>query len=119
MKQTISGSLQVGGAGGGDVVVDISGSPFGAGFKFNTLPLSGMTIEGGYAVKLQSYAEVILAPADGKAAILRTTGTRPAASESLRGALFVVRGAAGVADTLQVCLKTDTDTYGWKTVTTT
>lgn len=102
----------------GDVTIDIPSSPIGAGFKFNTLPQGGMTIEAGHAVRVQSFSEIQLVPADGKAVVLQTTGALPTASAALRGALFVVRGAAGVADTLQVCLKSSADSYSWKVLAT-
>lgn len=41
----------------------------------------------------------------------------PTASSALRGRMFLVRGGAGVADTLKVCIKDSTDTYVFKTVT--
>lgn len=113
-----SGSIEVGGAGGGNVVVDVAGSPFGAGFKFNTLPVGGMTFEAGHAVRVQSFSEIQLVPAEGKTLMLSTTGALPAATQSLRGALFVVRGASGVADTLQICLKSSADSYSWKILAT-
>lgn len=116
MEQRISGDLKVGGAGGGNVIVDVTSAPYGTGFKFSSFPFGGLTIEAGNAVKLQSSAEVQLAPAAQKPVILATTGALPAPSEALRGALFVVRGASGTADTLQVCLKSILDTYSWKPV---
>lgn len=118
MTQRISGDLEVGGSGGGNVVVDVRSSAYGSGFKFNTLPFGGMTIESGNAVRVSSFADLQLAPADQKPVVLATTGALPAPSGSLRGALFVVRGAAGVADTLQVCLKSSADAYSWKILAT-
>ena len=112
--------IRLGGSGtdGGSAIVDVGASPLGSGFRFSTLPQSGLTIEAGHAVKLASFAEVQLAPADGKTVLLSTTGALPTASASLRGALFVVRGATGVADTLQVCLKSAADAYSWKVLAT-
>ena len=118
MKRQIEGDLEVGGAGGGNVTINVARSPSNVGFRFSTFPLSGLTVEAGHALKLQSTAELQLAPADQKTVILATTGALPAASEALRGALFVVRGAGGVADTLQVCLKSSTDGYSWRPIQT-
>ena len=118
MTQRITGDLEVGGSGGGNVVVDVRSTAYGSGFKFNTLPFGGLTIENGNAVRVSSFAELQLSPADQKPVILATTGALPTASASLRGALFVVRGATGVADTLQVCLKSSADSYSWKVLAT-
>ncbi len=41
------------------------------------------------------------------------TGTKPAASAAVRGIIWYVAGAAGVKDTLEVCIKTATDAYEW------
>ena len=49
---------------------------------------------------------------------IATTASRPTAAVGVRGMLWVVQGGAGVADTLQVCLKSSGDTYSWKTVST-
>ena len=118
MEQRVQGDLKVGGAGGGNVIVDVASVPTGTGFKFNTLPFGGMTIEGGNAVRVSSFSEIQLAPATDKAVVLATFGALPTASASLRGALFVVRGGAGAADTLQVCLKAAAGSYSWKTIAT-
>jgi hypothetical protein len=50
--------------------------------------------------------------------ILSTAGAKPAAGASYRGMLFVVQGAGGVADKLQVCLKSAADTYSWVDIVT-
>lgn len=42
----------------------------------------------------------------------------PAASATYQGGLMVVYGGAGVADTLQICLKAAGGTYSWKTIVT-
>lgn len=111
-------AIEVGGAGAGNVTVNIARSPIGAGFKFSTFPLSGLTVEAAYSMKLASIADIQLAPADQKTVILATTGALPPASASVRGAFFVFRGATGVPDTLQVCLKSALDTYSWKVLAT-
>lgn len=50
---------------------------------------------------------------------LNTTGiARPAASASTRGTLWYSKSAGGVADTLEVCLKSAADTYSWVTIAT-
>lgn len=43
--------------------------------------------------------------------------TTPTASEDLRGKMIVLKGGAGVADILKVCVKNAADVYTWKTVT--
>lgn len=42
----------------------------------------------------------------------------PAAEEGRRGQVVLVTGDPGVADTLQVCLKSAADTYSWKVLQT-
>lgn len=116
--QKISGSLQVGGSGPSDVIIDVSASPYESGFKFNTLPFGGMTIDTGNAVRIGSASDVRIVPPSGHVLLLGTTGVLPTAAATLRGALFVVQGAAGTADTLQVCVKSAADTYSWKTIAT-
>lgn len=44
---------------------------------------------------------------------LRPTGARPTCDAVTRGLLWFAAGANGVADQLQVCQKTATDTYAW------
>ncbi len=46
-----------------------------------------------------------------------TTASKPAASAANRGRIWIVQGGAGVADTLQVCIKNASDSYVWVTVT--
>lgn len=123
----------------GDITIDVSSAPYETGFKFNTLPFGGMTIDEGNAVRIGSASDIKLAapsgkavvieanvvssssdmrlapPAD-KAVILETTGSEPTAAENLRGALYFVRSASGTADFLRVCIKNGSDTYEWKTV---
>lgn len=41
----------------------------------------------------------------------------PTASVELRGRLFLLKGAAGVADELKLCIKNAADAYEFKTVT--
>lgn len=112
--QKISGSLQVGGAGSADVIVDVSSSPYESGFKFNTIPFGGMTIDTRNAVRIGSATDIKLVPPSGNYVLLRTTGTKivtPTAEQ--RGALFLEQGGAGVADVLWVCMKNAADSYAW------
>lgn len=44
------------------------------------------------------------------------TGALPTATAALRGQTRVVRGAAGVADALYVCIKNAADAYEWKQI---
>ena len=83
MKKRIEGELEVGGSGGGNVTIDVTRSPSNVGFRFATFPLSGLTVEAGHGLKLQSVQEIQLAPADQKTVILATTGALPTASASL------------------------------------
>lgn len=41
------------------------------------------------------------------------TGSRPTADAASRGMIWYVAGGAGVADTLEVCVKSGADTYSW------
>jgi uncharacterized membrane protein len=45
--------------------------------------------------------------------IIATAGARPSAGASYRGMLYVLQGAGGVADKIQVCLKSAANTYSW------
>lgn len=103
----------------GDITIDVSSAPYETGFKFNTLPFGGMTIDAGNAVRVGSAAEIKLVPPEGHPVIIGTTGDRPTPSEALRGALFVVREAPGSQDRLEICLKTSANDYAWKVVTVT
>lgn len=47
-----------------------------------------------------------------------TVTALPTASSQYRGRMVRVEGAAGVADSLYVCMKSATDTYSWKPVVT-
>ena len=102
----------------GDIVVDVAGNAYESGFKFNTIPFGGMTIDAKNAVRIGSASDIKLVPPNGYSVMIGTTGALPTAVAALRGALFLVQGAAGVADTLQVCLKSAADTYSWKVITT-
>lgn len=44
--------------------------------------------------------------------------TLPTAEEKSRGRIVYVRGAAGVTDSLRVCLKSAADTYSWREIIT-
>lgn len=46
------------------------------------------------------------------------SGSKPTAVAALRGMCWVTQGGAGVADTLEVCLKSAADTYSWKVAAT-
>jgi len=118
MPQRFHGGVIVDGPSPGDVTVDVSAAPYESGFKFNTIPFGGMTIDQKNAVRIGSAADIKLVPPNGYSIILGTTGSLPAAAAALRGALFVVQGAGGVADTVQICLKSAADTYSWKTIAT-
>lgn len=41
----------------------------------------------------------------------------PTASSAIRGKFVLVKGGAGVADILKICVKNAADAYVWKTVT--
>jgi len=45
-------------------------------------------------------------------------GTRPTASASVRGMIWVTQNGSGVADTVEICLKSSADTYSWVTIAT-
>jgi hypothetical protein len=115
MSQTMNGGAS---AERGDVVIDVSGNAYETGFKFNTIPFGGMTIDTHNAVRIGSAADVKLVPPSGYTVVIGTTGILPTASADLRGALFVVQGAGGVADTLQVCLKAAGGGFSWKLIQT-
>lgn len=46
---------------------------------------------------------------------LTTTAAQPSCNSGNRGLWWVVRGGAGVADVLQICMKDAADAYGWVT----
>jgi hypothetical protein len=134
----------------GDYIVDVSHTPYEAGFKFNTIPFGGMTIDSQNAVRIGSATDVKLAPAHGSSVvvgseprgsnaaestisstadlkfvppiggsvIVATSGSLPTPVAALRGALFMVQGDSTHADTLQVCLKSATNSYSWKVLAT-
>jgi hypothetical protein len=101
----------------GDVQIDVSSSPYETGFKFNTLPFGGMTLDTNNAIRIGSAADVKLVPPSGYSVILGTTGSLPTPTADLRGALFLVRSGTGVQDLLKVCVKDSSDNYVFKTVT--
>lgn len=41
---------------------------------------------------------------------------RPTCDSSSRGKFWATQGGAGVADTVAVCAKDNTDTYAWRTI---
>ncbi|MBI2623584.1 MAG: hypothetical protein HYW65_03350 [Candidatus Liptonbacteria bacterium] len=45
---------------------------------------------------------------------LNTTDSKPTCSASQRGTLWVVQSGAGVADTVQACVKSAADSYAWQ-----
>ncbi|MGC9046813.1 MAG: hypothetical protein ACP5IC_01710 [Minisyncoccia bacterium] len=47
---------------------------------------------------------------------LNTTDAKPTCDSFHRGTLWFTQGGAGVKDTLEVCAKDATDTYGWRTI---
>lgn len=118
MPQRVHGGLIIDGPSQGDVTIDVTAVPYESGFKFNTLPFGGMTVDQTNAVRIGSAADVKLVPPSGYTVIVGTTGSLPTAASTLRGALFVAQGASGSADTIQICLKSTADTYSWKTIAT-
>ncbi len=42
-----------------------------------------------------------------------SSSNKPVANESTLGTLYITKGASGVADVLEVCLKSSADTYSW------
>ena len=106
----------------GDITIDVSGAAYETGFKFNTLPFGGLTIDTGNSVRLSSAADIRLAPPSGRYVFVQTTGTKDAtATSDHRGALFLERGADGVPDKLYICLKTSAqnpETFTWVEIAT-
>jgi hypothetical protein len=51
------------------------------------------------------------------AAVGTQSGLQPVCSVATRSYIWFVQGAPGVADTFQLCMKSNTDTYSWITVT--
>ena len=97
-----------------DIVIDVSGAAYESGFKFNTIPFGGMTIDSKNSVRIGSATDIKLVPPSGNYVILGTTGTRIATpTAAQRGALFLEQGGAGVADVLWVCMKNAADAYVW------
>ena len=47
-----------------------------------------------------------------------TVTSLPTASAAYRGVVYFVTGASGVADTLNICLKSSSDTYSWVQIAT-
>ncbi|GFO64823.1 hypothetical protein M1B72_05060 [Geomonas paludis] len=47
---------------------------------------------------------------------LNTATAKPTCSSTIRGTFWVAQGAAGVADTVEVCVKDSADAYSWKTL---
>lgn len=51
--------------------------------------------------------------------MIPNTGTsKPTASSSVRGHIYVTEGGTGVADVVEICLKDDSDNYNWVTIQT-
>lgn len=48
--------------------------------------------------------------------VLSTANVHPTCDVSLRGNIYVTQGALGVADSVEVCVKTALDLYVWKAV---
>ena len=49
--------------------------------------------------------------------IIGSSDSPPTAAEIYRGRVWLVLGASGAADSLQICLKSAADTYSWKVIT--
>ncbi len=49
---------------------------------------------------------------------LNQNASKPSASSTYQGVLWITKGGAGVADTVECCLKSAADTYSWVTVAT-
>ena len=104
-----------------DITIDVSGSPYESGFKFNTIPFGGMTIDTKNSVRIGSAAHIKFVPPSGFGVIVGTTGTLPTPGATYSGALFLVQNAVGTADQLYVCLKdaaNPTPGYSWKSLAT-
>jgi hypothetical protein len=104
---TAAGNAKLFGAGSGNVWLQIDDSNgingYYAGHQFSLL--------NGFGVNTTLTV--------GSTLFLNTGGNaRPAADAANRGQLWYSRSGAGLADTLEVCLKSAADTYSWKTIIT-
>lgn len=45
-----------------------------------------------------------------------SSGTKPSCDASTRGTFWITQGGLGVADTLELCVKTILDSYLWKSI---
>lgn len=44
---------------------------------------------------------------------LNETNSQPSAALAARGRIWIIKGAGGTADKIQICLKKSDDTYAW------
>jgi hypothetical protein len=109
----------------------ISGSgnhamPVGAAIYFGGAIAAGCYVYGASTTQLElgcnnSTALTLTAAAAalvGNLQIGTAGAARPTAAAGVRGTLWYSRSAGGVADTLEVCLKSAADTYSWKVIQT-
>jgi hypothetical protein len=47
-----------------------------------------------------------------------TSGTKPTCNSSNRGLIWYTAGGAGIADTAEICAKSSTDTYAYRSIAT-
>ena len=100
-----------------DIVIDVSNSAYESGFKFNTIPFGGMTIDTKNSVRIGSATDIKLAPPSGYTIIIGTTGAAPpTAAAAYRGALFFFQAGAGAGDQLQMCVKGTGGGYSWQPI---
>jgi len=65
------------------------------------------------------YAEpagALIAPDTHRPPVVSSASAPPLATADFRGTIWVTRGGAGVADTVQVCAKDAADAYAWRTI---
>lgn len=70
------------------------------------------------SVKNNNTTEVASIDKDGLLRVNAANAAKPTCNSTNRGKLFFLDGAAGVADTYEICMKNASDVYAWKTIVT-
>lgn len=99
---------------GGNMTLRCSGSTAGIAIVADDVATYVKTYVGGNGaanLALQSKSDLTTISYGGL--IVATAGARPTAGSAYRGMLYVLQGAGGVTDKLQVCLKSAANTYSW------
>ena len=100
----------------GTFVTDVNNGNQLMGYTLREIPASSAPTEilaWGYHDGLATFTSVFGSGGGTAGSLQLTTATEPTANLSNQGKIILVAGGVGIADSLRICIKDETDTYLW------